>query len=146
MPPRLFWTSITLIQTSLVHLISFLLNSISLWYPKQIFISYITPSPFSIYSETNNLKQNNFHPLPPYLLSSLSSKLWNSGHSIYLPSLKFWNPLSSLKTPNLFKSYSSLIPNCSYFSLFTLFYFLLTQVLAHKKIIIINEKRKQTNK
>src|ERR1700730_9246304 len=37
MPPRLFQTSIMLIQTSLVHLISFLLNSVSLRYPETNF-------------------------------------------------------------------------------------------------------------
>src|ERR1700731_3734247 len=98
MPPRLFWTSITLIRTNLVHLISFLLNSVSLQYPEtnlyflqlHTFPLYTTPPPFSIYSEINNLKQKtNFHFLPLHPFSSLSSKLQNSGHSIYLPSLKF---------------------------------------------------------
>src|ERR1700730_4521500 len=37
MPPRLFRTSIMLIRTSLVLLIPFLFNSVSLRYPEQIF-------------------------------------------------------------------------------------------------------------
>src|ERR1700730_4815979 len=110
MPPRLFRTSITLIRTSLVHLISFLLNSVSLQYPEQIFILaftyislYITPSPFSVYSENNILKQKQ---LPTFYLFILSLRFLqnseNSRHSVYLPSLNSEIFLSSPKHSETF--------------------------------------------
>ena len=69
MPPRLFWTSIMLIQTSLVLSIPLLLNSVSLRYPEQIF-HFRTTYIFSLYYSisllhllrNNNLKQNKFPP------------------------------------------------------------------------------------
>ena len=105
MPPRLFRTSITLIRTSPVHLISFLLNSVSLQYPKQIFILAITYISLYIYSipflrvlrKQSHKQKIIFYLLSLYPFSSLSSKLRNPGHSIYLPSLISEMLLSSPK-------------------------------------------------
>jgi len=137
MPPRLFRTSIMLIRTSLVLSIPLLLNSISLRYPEQIF-HFRTMYIFSLYYsvsllrllQNNNLKQNKFPSsasLSPLFAFFETPKLQTFYLLTFSEILKFF--VFSKNSKTFLKSYSSLTPNCSYFSI--LFYLVLLSYSAY---------------